>query len=488
METASPADTPTDKFMETASPADTPTDKFMETASPGDPPTDKFMETASPADPPTDKYRLVYLTFYCFGVVTLLPWNMFATAAAYWNIKFRTVLIEGDNLTMVGGVPPTCQEPCLNDLQISWGAYLAIANMVPFVIILTLNGMFGHHFKALPRLIASLLLNILAFIFTTVMVKIDTDGWQSTFLYVTLASVSFIMVNSAIFEGGIFGLAGRFPSSYMGAVFSGQAIGGVLVSGVNVLILGLGATAGNAAFSCFLTSILFLISALASFLAVTRTAFYKYHIGDKITPDNLKLLEKETSPSPQVIISPLRILRQIFPYAFSVFLVFLITLSAFPALTMLVVSTADPETLWASKFYVPVSCFLLFNLGDYLGRLLASWVPWSCGPRSTLSLSILRLVLLPLLLLCNIQPSHRHVTTVLFQSDVVYSVFMALFSLSNGYVGSICMQRAPQVLLPLLLLLLLPCPPPGCPARGGRVCCFPDGCCPRSRPGGRRSL
>ena len=39
--------------------------------------------------------------------------------------------------------------------------------------------------------------------------QIDTDEWQSTFMYVTLASVAFINVNAAIFQGGILGVAGR---------------------------------------------------------------------------------------------------------------------------------------------------------------------------------------------------------------------------------------------------------------------------------------
>ena len=37
-------------------------------------------------------------------------------------------------------------------------------------------------------------------------------------------------------------------------------------------------------------------------------------------------------------------------------------------LSVQVVSTADANSLWASKFYVPVACFLLFNIGDYVGR------------------------------------------------------------------------------------------------------------------------
>ena len=77
---------------------------------------------------------------------------------------------------------------------------------------------------------------------------------------------------------------------------------------------------------------------------------------------------------------------QIMPYAIAVLLTFLVTLSAFAAITMQVnqsyyhlkqfedlsfqvVSTAGNDTLWGSKFYVPVACFLLFNIGDYVGRL-----------------------------------------------------------------------------------------------------------------------
>ena len=35
----------------------------------------------------------------------------------------------------------------LNEMQTSWGPYLAIASMVPNVTILLLNAAFGHHFR-----------------------------------------------------------------------------------------------------------------------------------------------------------------------------------------------------------------------------------------------------------------------------------------------------------------------------------------------------
>ena len=63
----------------------------------------------------------------------------------------------------------------------------------------------------------------------------------------------------------------------------------------------------------------------------------------------------------------------------------------------------------------------------------------------TLVLSISRVAFIPLFLLCNAIPDARNVTPVVFESDWIYIFLMALFSLSNGYLGSICMMCAPQL-------------------------------------------
>ena len=37
---------------------------------------------------------------------------------------------------------------------------------------------------------------------------------------------------------------------------------------------------------------------------------------------------------------------------------------------------SEPDNVWASTYFTPVTCFLLFNCGDYVGRILAGWVRW----------------------------------------------------------------------------------------------------------------
>merc|ERR1719431_1676194 len=137
----------------------------------------------------------------------------------------------------------------------------------------------------LPRLLVSLVLVILSFTFTSIMVKVDTDGWQRDFFTVTLVSVAFINVNAAIFQGGILGVAGKFPPAYMGAVFSGQAVGGIFASGCNVVFLALGASASQSGFFCFITSVVFLPSALVAYGVATRSEFYQYYLNEKDAQD-----------------------------------------------------------------------------------------------------------------------------------------------------------------------------------------------------------
>jgi len=415
---------------------------------------------------PVDKMKMVYIIFYWLGIGTLLPWNMFISVFAYWNYKLRTLETDvdpaaagGEGETSLSDTAATNQTAAgqeQNDLQKAFGGYLAVASMVPNVTFLILNGFFGHRFKTQPRLLVSLVMVIVMFTFTSVMVKVDTDSWQRTFLLVTLASVVVININAAIFQGGILGVAGKFPPEYMGAVFSGQAVGGIFASGCNVVFLALGASEVDSALFCFVLSVVFLLTAFVAYMGATRSQFYQHYLGEKLksdqekTPEDSKLLDSAPAgcPAVPVKVQPVSVLLAISPYAVAVLLCFLVTLGCFPAITAQVVSTQEKGTVWRDTFMVPVACFLLFNIGDYVGRFLAGLIQWpkpsKAGSFIVLGFSIARFVFLPLFLFCNIRPGDDNVTPVLLESDAAYLVVMILFSVSNGYLGSICMMSAPQ--------------------------------------------
>lgn len=53
-----------------------------------------------------------------------------------------------------------------------------------------------------------------------------------------------------------------------------------------------------------------------------------------------------------------------------------------------------------------------------------------------------RLVFVPLLLLCNVQP--RKYLAVVFKHDAWFILFVAAFAFSNGYLASLCMCFGPK--------------------------------------------
>ncbi|KAF4013431.1 hypothetical protein G4228_005079 [Cervus hanglu yarkandensis] len=101
----------------------------------------------------------------------------------------------------------------------------------------------------------------------------------------------------------------------------------------------------------------------------------------------------------------------------------------------------------AKDYFIPVSCFLTFNVFDWLGRSLTAITMWPGKDSYWLpSLVLARLAFVPLLLLCNVQP--RRNLPVVFDHDSWFIIFMAGFAFSNGYLASLCMCFGPKPMVP----------------------------------------
>ena len=144
-------------------------------------------------------------------------------------------------------------------------------------------------------------------------------------------------------------------------------------------------------------------------------------------------------------------------YEVAVALVFLITLvvlvinkyicvtynfvqAVFPPITISIKPT-NPDT---HPLLFAAIHFLVFNVGDFLGRYICSFpklLVWSAN--RLLALSLARTLFIPLFLMCNIQ---RGPATVVYDpiisSDLLFMVILGLFGLSNGYVSSLCLMSA----------------------------------------------
>ena len=251
-----------------------------------------------------------------------------------------------------------------------------------------------------------------------------------------------INVCTAVFQGGVFGAAGAFPPAYMGAVMAGQAMGGIFPALVDIIVLALDVKDKNVGFVCFLIATAVLIASLVAFAWMSSANFFKFYTA---TSNGDSPNQQEQGGSSSIV----NVIRKSWHYLVSVYLIFGTTLAAFPAVTVLVESTHRSEnTEWATKYFTPVTCFLLFNCGDYAGRTLATYVLRPKGDSqgrnyALMVMSFLRIGFIPLFMLCNAAPTKRTMPVV-FESDTFYIVLMAAFALSNGYLGNICMVLGPQ--------------------------------------------
>lgn len=119
------------------------------------------------------------------------------------------------------------------------------------------------------------------------------------------------------------------------------------------------------------------------------------------------------------------------PFCLTLMFVFWITLSIYPGLFVLIQSDDQTTTIVPEKFILPLFCFLVFNLGDFLGRQFGGrFLLRKNQGLTSLGISISRVVFIPLFIFCNAQPRHL---VVWFKSETYFIAFNLIFSLLNGY-------------------------------------------------------
>lgn len=146
-------------------------------------------------------------------------------------------------------------------------------------------------------------------------------------------------------------------------------------------------------------------------------------------------------------IPPLRpILQKTALLGFCLFYIFFISIIIFPSLSSNIESVSKSSgSPWSTKYFTPLTCFLLYNFADWCGRQVTAWIHVP-GPKSKLlpALVLLRTIFLPLFILSNYQP-RAHIRTVVFNRDIYPVIFTALLGLSNGYLGTLVMVYGPKI-------------------------------------------
>ncbi len=128
-------------------------------------------------------------------------------------------------------------------------------------------------------------------------------------------------------------------------------------------------------------------------------------------------------------------IRAIWPYMISIACTYFVTLSLFPGVESEMINCQWRE-------WLPIILMALFNIFDVFGKIFALAAQQIFTPMQLCICSLLRLIYIPLMLLCILPKS----------SPVLANIFWQFFlsstlGLTNGYFGSVPMIRAPITII-----------------------------------------
>ncbi|KAA0707417.1 Equilibrative nucleoside transporter 1 [Triplophysa tibetana] len=397
---------------------------------------------------PKDKYNGVWLIFFMLGLGTLLPWNFFMTATMYFTSRLSDPQPLNEGNFSVNQTEADTQSV----LQSKFNNVMTLCAMLPLLVFSCLNSVLHQRIPQKFRIAGSLAAILLLFLLTAILVKVDME--PLTFFGITMIKIICINSFGAILQGSLFGMAGVLPASYTTPIMSGQGLAGTFAAFAMICAITSGSTLKDSAFGYFITACVVIAIAMASYVALPKLPFYQHYHSNQSNPDEdeenkLRLMKKDqnkqelsTVEERKQTTSVMSIFKKIWVMALSVCFAFTITIGTFPAVTVDVKSTIGDGGAW-EKYFIPVSCFLFFNMFDWAGRSLTAVCMWP-GKDSKLlpGLLLARVIFVPLFMLCNVQP--RYNLPVYFTHDGWFIAFIILFAFSNGYLASLCMCFGPK--------------------------------------------
>jgi len=274
------------------------------------------------------------------------------------------------------------------------------------------------------------------------------------------------------YQTAVLAVASLFGVPAMQAVVSGQAAVGVAVSAIQLLgaLASVKASPAGAvvmeektpetrsAFVFFSLSTVFYVFSAGAYAWLMRTPEYRVIKGghrtrrislsmsQSFTADDegaglVSGRSRDETPSP--VARTIAMIKTNLAFNFTVAWVFAVTLSVFPPITVSVLPM-NPTT---NRLIFTSLHFFVFNVGDFIGRLICSWPPliiWS--GRRLVVLSLLRTLFIPIFLLCNVQsPLSTDVHNPVISSDWIYMFILFAFGWSNGYVSTLGMIASASI-------------------------------------------
>lgn len=377
--------------------------------------------------------------WWLLGVGSLWAWNAFITPTDYYSLVFTDfsfLPLLTTSFTMVGLVATLALQPLQTPLR--------------------------------TRIIAAFVMVAVAFAFTSAFVSSTStrsDQYSHASVLIVLAATA--SVSQGFLTASLASYATAFKAKHMAALTTGQAAAGVAVSSFNVvrklpevhvacgapLVVEAAAAhrsslraSATAASRYFGASSAMMVVCLCAFLCLEQLPLTKVYQRDA---------QRAASKSPAggTVGGLLRLAGgPLLGWGVALMLLFSGTLVLYPTITSSIPSAAPPSLCRWRMLFVPLG-FVVFNVGDTLGRSFVGCLPRTA--RSTLLLVLSRLLFAPLLLALHAARnvgSTLHAGTVPMEPGASPSLLEEETSITSGIFALVGADVAPIVTLLLLAI------------------------------------
>ena len=363
----------------------------------------------------------VFMLMMLFGLASLLPWNMVITATGYFAAKFA----ETNSTTIQEGFP----------------SYFQLGGIASNVAVSLSSIVLFKYLPIKPVLITCNIVALVVFVVMTVMAKLTTTTWAMAFFVTSNVLFCIVCAVSSAYISGVMAMASMILPSAVRGFSLGQGTAGLVSTLLAIITLSFpGVDPVTAGFYYFLLASSLLVVALVAYIAFTNMDFVK-----KSTLRGHERLVAYTSSTISITKtdpSPHGVFKKTLTCNLTSFITLLITLACFPAALSALKSTRTHglNSPWTNTYFQPVMTFLLFNIGDVLGRITSSFLTLP-SKRFILPVSLLRVIFIPLIYMCNLQPRS---IPVWFTSDIWPGIFSVFLSWTNGHLLSLSASYCPQ--------------------------------------------
>ncbi|KAI5959426.1 uncharacterized protein KGF55_005404 [Candida pseudojiufengensis] len=372
--------------------------------------------------------QLRYFTFLIIGIALLWPWNCFLSASAYYGTRFinspSLVKIYSSTMMSVSTITSAIFNYYLSQQQT------------------------GVNYSNRVKLGFNLTIIIFIFMAITCITQIFINMNDSFFFSILMIMVLLSAGATCLAQNGTMAIVNVMGSIYANSVMVGQAVAGVLPSCaliISILAVGEKTLENHKIEKDFGVFVYYITASLVCMLSISLLYLIDERKEHAIYERLDELMEEEHTTTElgdgeeeyetvtqKNFVSFSDLWSKLNLIVMTIFLTFSITL-IFPVFASIVESVNDESEFkfFNKQIFIPF-IYLIWNLGDLLGRILCGYPKLKMlitNPKVLIIYSVSRIVFIPLFFTCNVKPG---VSNPLVNSDLWYILLQLLFGISNG--------------------------------------------------------